>query len=120
MPMSYEFYNIIHVVGVIVLFASMGVLAAGAGSQRPPMRKAAAIAHGVALAVIFVAGFGLLARLGHFGAIPLWAYLKMVMWALLAIIVVPIRRKPEWAPTLLALTPVIGGIAIWLAVAQPF
>jgi hypothetical protein len=118
--MSYEFYNIVHVIGVVVLFAALGVLAAGAGSQRPPMRKAAAISHGVALAVIFVAGFGLLARLGHFGAIPLWAYLKMVMWALLAVVVVPIRRKPEWAPTLLALTPVIGGIAIWLAVSQPF
>jgi hypothetical protein len=118
--MSYEFYNIVHVIGVIVLYLALGVLAGTGGTTSAPLRKLAAIAHGVALAVIFVAGFGLLARLGHFGAIPLWAYLKMAMWALLAVIVVPIKRKPEWAAALWLAMPVIGGIAVWLAVSQPF
>ncbi|MCU0304073.1 MAG: hypothetical protein MUC56_08465 [Thermoanaerobaculales bacterium] len=118
--MSYEAYNIIHVIGVIVLFSALGVMVATAGSPRAPLRRAASIAHGVALAVIFVAGFGLLARLGHFGAIPTWAYLKMVLWAVLGLIVWPLKRRPEWAPGLWALMPVIGGLAIWLAVAQPF
>ena len=118
--MSYEFYNIVHVVGVIVLFSALGVLAATSGSGSAAARRAASIAHGVAVAVIFIAGFGLLARLGHFGAIPLWAYLKIAAWSLLAVIVVPIRRRPEWAPALLAVAPVIGAVAIWLAVSQPF
>ncbi len=118
--MSYEAYNVIHVIGVIFLFTALGALAATAGSASAPLRRLASIAHGVALALIFVAGFGLLARLGHFGAIPMWAYLKMAMWALLGLAVVPLKRKPEWAPALWVLMPVIGGLAVWLAVAQPF
>ena len=118
--MSYEFYNVVHVIGVIFLFTALGALAATAGSERTPLRRIASVAHGVSLALIFVAGFGLLARLGHFGAIPAWAYLKMSLWAVLAAAVVPLRRRPEWAPVLWVLMPVVGGLAAWLAVVQPF
>lgn len=118
--MSHEFYNVAHVIGVILLFSAIGVLAATAGSASAPLRKLASITHGVALALIFVAGFGLLARLGYFGDIPSWAYLKMVLWAILAVVVVPLKRKPEWAPALWLLMPVVGGFAVWLAVVQPF
>ena len=118
--MSYEFYNIAHVIGVLFLFTALGALAATAGSPSAPLRKIASIAHGVALALIFVAGFGLLARLGYFGAIPAWAYLKMVAWGILALAVLPIKKKPEWAPVLWVLMPVVGSFAVWLAVAQPF
>jgi len=118
--MSYEFYNIAHVIGVLFLFTALGALAATAGSPSAPLRKIASVAHWVALAVIFVAGFGLLARLGHFGAIPTWAYLKMVAWGVLGLAVFPIKKKPEWAPVLWLLMPVVGSFAVWLAVAQPF
>lgn len=118
--MSYEVYNVIHVIGVIFLFTALGTLAATAGSASAPFRKVASVTHGVALALIFVAGFGLLARLGHFGEIPIWAYVKMALWAVLALCVVPLKRRPEWAPVLWFLMPVVGGVAVWLAVAQPF
>ena len=118
--MSYEFYNVVHVIGVLLLYLSLGVLVGTSEATSAPLRRLASIAHGVALAIVFVAGFGLLARLGHFGSIPLWAYLKMTMWALLALIVVPIKRKPQWAAALWLAMPVIGGVAVWLAVSQPF
>jgi len=118
--MSYEFYNVAHVIGVLFLFTALGTLAATAGSPTAPLRKIASIAHGAALALIFIAGFGLLAKLGHFGAIPTWAYLKMAVWAVLALVVVPLKRKPEWVPVLWLLMPAIGGLAVWLAVTQPF
>jgi hypothetical protein len=118
--MTYEFYNVAHVIGVLFLFSALGALAATAGSPSAPLRRIASIAHGVALALIFVAGFGLLARLGHFGDIPMWAYLKMALWGILGLAVVPLKRKPEWAPALWVLMPVIGGFAVWLAVTQPF
>ena len=118
--MSYEAYNVIHVIGVIFLFTALGTLAATAGSASAPFRKVASLAHGVALALVFVAGFGLLARLGHFGGVPAWAYAKMGLWALLAIAVVPLKRRPEWAPALWLLMPIIGSLAVWLAVTQPF
>jgi hypothetical protein len=118
--MSYEFYKLAHVIAVLFLFTSLGVLAATAGSPSARLRRMASIAHGVALALIFIAGFGLLAKLGYFGAIPAWAYLKMAVWAVLALAVVPLKRKPEWAPALWLLMPAVGGFAVWLAVTQPF
>ena len=118
--MSYQFYTVVHVVGVLFLFTALGALAATAGSPSAPLRKIASIAHGAALAVIFVAGFGLLARLGYFGSIPLWAYLKMALWLVLGLVVFPLKKKPEWAAALWVLMPVIGGLAVWLAVAKPF
>jgi hypothetical protein len=117
--MSYEFYNIAHVIGVILLFSALGVLAATAGSPSVPLRRFASIAHGIALVLILVAGFGLLARLGYFGDIPTWAYLKMVLWGVLGLVVLPLKRRPEMAPALWLVMPVLGGIAAWLAIVKP-
>ena len=118
--MSYEFYKVLHVFSALMLFSSLGVLAASARADGIRLRKLAGIAHGVALAVIFVAGFGLMARLGMFGSIALWAWLKIGLWLVLALVVIPLRRKPEWATALWLLIPVLGGLAVWLAVAKPF
>jgi hypothetical protein len=117
--MSYEFYKILHVTAVILLFTSLGTLAATAGSDRPRFAKLGSIAHGVALTVILVAGFGLLARLHLMASIPIWVWLKMGLWLALALIVIPIRRKPEWATALWLLAPVLGGLAVWAAVWKP-
>ena len=118
--MSYEFYKILHVFSAILLFTSLGTLAASVGSDSPRLRRLAGIAHGIALAVIFVAGFGLMARLGMFGAIPAWAWLKIGLWLVLGLIVLPLRRKPEWATALWLAIPLLGGLAVWLAVQKPF
>jgi hypothetical protein len=118
--MSYEFYNVVHVIGVIFLLSALGALAATAGSAGAPFRKAATIIAAVALAVVFVAGFGLLARLGFFGAIPTWAYAKMALWAVLVSAVVALRRRPGWSPALWLILPGVGAVAVWLAVTQPW
>jgi hypothetical protein len=118
--MSYEFYRVLHVFSIILLFTSLGTLAAVGGAASGRLRRLAAAAHGVALALILVAGFGLLARLGMFGAIPHWAWLKLGIWLLLAMAVLPLRRKPEWSVWLWPLLPIAGGGAAWLAIAKPF
>ncbi len=118
--MSYEFYKILHLFAALLLFTLLGTLAVAARSEKSQLRRLAGIAHGVALAVIFIAGFGLLARLGMFGSIPMWAWLKMGLWVVLAVVVIPLRRKPDWATALWLLIPVVGGLAAWLAVAKPF
>jgi len=118
--MSYEFYKILHVFSVLLLFTSLGTMAASANSDSGRLKKLAGIAHGIALTIIFIAGFGLLARLGMFGAIPLWAWLKIGLWLVLGLIVVPLRRKPEWATALWLVIPIVGGLAVWLAIAKPF
>ena len=118
--MSYEFYKILHVLSVILLFTSLGTLAASARSESAGLRRLAGISHGVALTVIFVAGFGLMARLGMFGEIPMWAWLKIGLWLVLALIVLPLRRMPERATALWLSIPIVGGLAVWLAVLKPF
>jgi len=117
--MSYFSYKILHLFAVLLLFTSLGSLAAaGSGGER--LRRLASVAHGVALAVILVAGFGLLARLGLFGSIPGWAWFKIGLWLLLGLAVLPLRRKPEWTVWLWPLIPVVGGLAAWMAVQKPF
>ena len=118
--MSYELYRVLHVFAIILLFTSLGTLAATAGSRGPFLRRVAGIAHGVALVIILVAGFGLLARLNMFGAIPNWAWAKFGLWLLLGMAVVPLNRKPEWAPVIWVGLPFIGGLAAWLAITKPF
>lgn len=118
--MSYFFYKILHLFAVLLLFTSLGTLAAAGGDGAGRLRRLAGVAHGVAMAIILVAGFGLLARLGLFGSIPGWAWLKIGLWLLLGLAVLPLRRRPEWAVWLWSLIPVIGGLAAWLAVKKPF
>lgn len=118
--MSYEFYRVLHVFSIILLFTSLGTLAAVGGGESARLRRVATIAHGVALTLVLVAGFGLLAKLAMFGAIPVWAWLKLVIWLLLAMAVLPLRRRPEWAVWLWLLLPIAGGAAAWLAIGKPF
>lgn len=118
--MSYEFYRVLHVFAIILLFTSLGTLAATAGTTSSQLRRLAGVAHGVALVIVLVAGFGLLARLNMFGAIPNWAWAKFGLWLILAMAVVPLRRKPEWAVVIWTGLPILGGLAAWLAITKPF
>lgn len=118
--MSYEFYKVLHVLSVLVLFTSLGTLAIASSREGERLQRLARIAHGVALVIIFVAGFGLMARLGMFGSIPAWAWAKIVLWLGLGLIVMPMRRRPDWAVWLWSLVSVGGALAVWLAVQKPF
>lgn len=118
--MSYEFYRVLHIAGIVLLFTSLGALAAIGGRTGDRVRRIAAIIHGVAVAVILTAGFGLLARLGMFGGFPPWIWIKLGIWLTLALAVLPLRRKPQLASWLLLAFPLLGGIAAWLAVYKPF
>jgi hypothetical protein len=118
--MSYEFYRVLHIVGIVLLFASLGALAAIGGTTDDRLRRMAGILHGVAVAVVLTAGFGLLARLEMFGGFPPWIWIKLGIWLTLAMAVLPLRRKPELAPLIFLAVPLLGGIAAWLAVYKPF
>lgn len=117
--MSYEFYKILHIFSVLMLFTALGTAAAGeAAGDR--LRRLAGVAHGVALALILVAGFGLLAKLRILGSIPGWVLIKFSLWFLLGLAPLGLRRRPEWRTWIWSLMPVLGGLAAWLAVKKPF
>jgi len=120
--MSYASYKVLHLIGILFLFTSLGGLAilARSGSTSSAARKLAIATHGTALAIILVAGFGLLARLGFMAAIPTWAWLEMGIWLLLALAVLPLRRAPRLAGALWIALPLLGGVAAWLAITKPF
>lgn len=76
-----EIYRILHVVGLGLTLAAIGAAAGSAKSLGMPegKSKAWAIAHGVGLFLVLVAGFGLMARTEVEGY-PLWIIIKLVMF----------------------------------------
>lgn len=123
---SYSVYRLVHLVGIFLLFVVLGGLSYGAtrtgtAGASPRRRRLAAVLHGVALFIVLLGGFGLMARLGivHGLAWPGWVWAKMAIWLLAGAAVVIPKRKPEWAPGLFVLLPVLGGLAAWLAIFKP-
>jgi hypothetical protein len=120
---SYAAYKVIHILGVLFVFASLGalMLASREGVERGNGRKLAGITHGIALLVVLAAGFGTLARLGlaNPGAWPAWVWIKLTIWLVLGGIIVLIRRAPQLGTLLWWLLPLLGGIAAWAAIYKP-
>ena len=122
--MPYEFYKVLHLLAILVLFTAMGGLAmvtlrGGTDEELKAARKPLVILHGVALLVIFVAGFGLMAKLGMMqSGWPKWIFGKLAIWVILGGAVAMLKRPMGIAWYLLL--PVVGGLGAWLAVYKPF
>lgn len=118
--MSYQLYKLLHVGGVMLLFIALGssILLAALGAADPQRwRKLAGITHGVALLLILVTGFGILAKTGL--GFPGWVWAKLVVWLLIGASVAAIRRLPEHATLFFFLLPVLGTIAGYLGIYKP-
>jgi len=115
--LSLSFYKVLHLFGIMLMFSALGAMiaAAVAGEGSPRLKKLGGMAHGIALAIILVAGFGLLARQGFAGAWPLWVWLKLVIWLVLGAATVFVRKAGENAGWLLVLLPALGAVSAWLA-----
>lgn len=119
--MSYQFYKILHFIGIFMVFSGLGgqlLHAMNRGAKQHPARKWLAIMHGVGLLFIFVAGFGLIARLGV--GFPGWVWAKIVIWMLLGGIGAIAARKQAFANGIWILTIAVGGLAAFLALYKPF
>lgn len=113
--MPYEFYKILHIVSLIMAVAGVGAVAQQVfitGTSNFPNKRLILIYHGVATFLVFVSGFGLMARIGLVGGSwPTWIMVKLAVW-LLVLGVAPslVMRLPKaklWAwwflPALLAI-----------------
>ena len=73
--MSVSFYKLIHIIGIVMLFLSLGAtlmhVVAG-GARDHSWRRHLAISHGLGLLLIFISGFGMLAKLQIFWPWPGW------------------------------------------------
>ena len=115
--MSHTFYNLLHLFGIMLMLSALGaaVAAAAAGDGNPRVKKLAGVVHGVALLLILVGGFGMLARLGLGAGWPLWVWLKLVIWLVFGAATVLVRKVGERAAWLLVLLPVLAAVSAWLA-----
>ena len=79
---SHEFYEVLHLVSIFLFIGTLGVSFALASSP-----KWAKILSGISTLLIFVAGMGLIARLGigHGDPWPKWIIVKITLWMALAI-----------------------------------
>lgn len=120
--MSYEFYKIVHIFAALFMMLGLGgyVLHGlnGGTKETNEHRKMLGMTHGISLLVMFVAGFGLIAKLGV--GFPGWVIAKLVVWMLFGASIKLIGARPDLAKPLFFALPVLGGIAAWLAVAKPF
>lgn len=122
---SYQVYKIVHLVGMFALFTVLGGIALHAlnGGTRASNtgRKLIGAMHGLALFIILLGGFGMLARLGlvH-GMLPGWVLAKIAIWIALPVLGLVAYRKPAAAKVLLVALPLLGGLAAWIALYKPF
>lgn len=122
--MSYSFYKLLHLVGVFLLFIGFGGLIARQISRPESFpkswRKLFAISHGIGLALLLVAGFGLLARLGTSWPWPGWVWLKVALWLLLGAMIALIARAPKLQNYCFGLVVILGILAAYVAIYKPF
>lgn len=120
--MSYATYKVLHLLGVMLLFFALGGMtlhALNGGDKESNKAKGLVYAfHGVALLLLLVAGFGAMAKMGIKGGVPVWVWLKLGVWLLLAASPALITRKPDLGKALWFVLPLAGGLAGFLAVTK--
>ena len=120
--MPYEVYKLLHLLGLLLVFISLGAVsmhAASGGDKTDPRRKSLAMTHGIGIVLLIFGGFGMLARLG----LPVtsgWVIAKLVLWLVLgAALALPYKARGLARP-MLFLLPLIGLLAAYLAIYKPF
>lgn len=120
--MSYEFYKILHLTGLVLLFSGlialltlkvMGSVVAGS------TKKFAFMTHGIGLFLVLLSGFGLLARMGMARDFPNWIYLKLAIWLYFGASIALIKRKGQLGWILYLPMLIIFIIAAYLGVVKP-
>ena len=121
-----DFYEILHVIGIAMVFLSIGgvaVHAANGGTKKTSStRKLLATIHGLGTLLILVGGFGMLARMGflHGSSFPGWLWVKIIVWLILGGVTMLPYRWPALARPALLLLPLLAGLAVYMALYKPF
>lgn len=118
--MSYEFYKILHVIGVLMVFAAVGanLVIASLKDASSTFKQEIGITHGIGLLLAIIAGFGIIAKLGL--AFKGWVLVKMLIWLFFGGITAIAGRKPGLVKPLWFATILIGILAAYLAIYKPF
>jgi hypothetical protein len=121
---DYGIYRMVHIFGILLLFLALGGLAlhAANGGTKATNRARGLVAatHGIALFIILLGGFGMLARIGiaHTG-FPGWVWAKFGIWVVMGALFVLPYRFPTLARPLWLIVPFLGITAAYLAFYKP-
>lgn len=121
--MTYEFYKILHLSGLICLFFGFGGLLVATYSKvqlTGPARAMAFATHGIGLLFLLFGGFGMLAKLGIMAHLPGWVIAKVVIWIFMAAAISIVKRKGYIGWPIAILLIVLGATAATLAINKPF
>jgi hypothetical protein len=122
---SHQFYNVVHIVGIVLLMSALGgaaVYAMNVTAEEPAStRRMLAILHGIGAFLVLLGGFGMLARLDVLkgASFPGWLWVKLLIWGTLAVALFISRRQPTLARPLLFALPLLGGLAAYMAIYKP-
>jgi cytochrome bd-type quinol oxidase subunit 2 len=126
--MPIEVYRVLHLFGIFGLMCSLAGLAMVAWQTRGAQavkdevngaRKRLTILHGIAMLVVLVAGFGMMAKLGLMSVWPIWVILKIVIWLVFGAAPALIRKGAESGRAWLIVLPLLGAVSAYLAIFHP-
>jgi hypothetical protein len=124
---SYLLLKTLHLVGVFLVLVGVAGLATHAANGGVKRENAVygllAGLHGAGLLLALVCGGGMLMQLMRApgGPSPAWMAAKLAIWALFALAAAVPYRWPRLARPVLALgVPVLGALAVAVAVLRPF
>jgi hypothetical protein len=114
--MTPEIYRLLHVVGALLLFLSLGASLAHEAGKAP---RWAAMVHGLALLVMVVAGVGVMHKSEPKLEWQPWVFAKIGAWVLLAVMPALVRRGMLPRFVAFVLVVALGGGAAWRGRANP-
>lgn len=118
----YLAYKILHLGGIAALMVSLGALslhAMGGGTkENTPARPLVFATHGLALVLLLITGFGMMARLNlSYGGVWVWA--KVGIWVVLGGLVALPLRVPASGRFIWPLAPILVAVAAAFALYKP-
>jgi hypothetical protein len=104
-------YNVIHVVSIMAVFAALGAVAASEGTKH---HKLGAALHGLALLLILVSGFGMLAKYNL--GFPWWIMVKLIIWVAIGGMLAVAKRRALPCGAVIGIILALGTISAVLGV----
>lgn len=117
---SYAAYKVVHYLGIFMMVTALAAAfarSAQGGTEADPWKKRLSMVHGIAMFLVLLGGFGMLARLD--AGFPGWIMAKLGIWVVFGGIMAA-RKSAFGSARALVLVPLLAVLAGWIAYAKPF
>ena len=111
--MSLQTYHFLHLIGLILVFIGFGGLLSSEGAKKS-MKW-----HGIGLIISLVSGFGMLAKMGIMGSMPVWVWIKVALWLVLGFLPVLAKRRVVSPSVVVLIAIVVGAVLAYLGYFKP-